>query len=66
MTPKKRKILLGCVIVMAVCMVVYAISTVMNVVHNGWDTVGVINFVPFIGFVPLIVILANDKKGDKQ
>jgi vancomycin permeability regulator SanA len=67
MTPKRRKILIVCLIVLAVSMAVMAVSTVIQVIHNGWEAFSVINTVPFFGMaIVLIIFLQNDKKKDDK
>jgi len=67
MKPKRRKIVMICTVILAVCLVVFAISTILQIVHNGWDSFSVVNFVPFIGMaVVMIVILTGDKKKDDK
>jgi len=67
MTPKQRKRMKICLIILAVSMAVMAISTVIQIVHNGWGTSSAINIVPFSGAaVVMIVMLGKDKKKDGE
>ena len=67
LTPKRRRIILVCLIILAISMAVLAVSTIIQIIHNGWETVSVVNFVPFMGMASvMIAVLASDKKrGDK-
>jgi len=67
MTPNQRKIIKICFVILAVSMAVMAVSTVINIVNNGWEVFSIINVVPFIGvFVAMIAIfIGNKDKSDK-
>jgi hypothetical protein len=63
MTPKQEKIVKICFIVLAISMAVMAISSVIQIVNEGWDSFNVITIVPFIGIVvSMIVVFASGKK----
>jgi len=47
---------------LAVSIAVMAVSTIINIVNNGWEVLSIINVVPFIGvFVAMIAIFAGNK-----
>ena len=65
MKPKNRKVVIVCLIIFAASLVVAAISTVIQIIHNGWSNLSLLNIAPFIGMsVAMISALAStrDKK----
>ena len=49
MTPKRKKTVAICLAILAVSMVVLVVSTIVQIIHNGWDSVNVSTLVPFYG-----------------
>ena len=67
MTSKQRKVVKTCLIILTISMAVMAISTIINVIHNGWEAFSVVNIVPFIGMAGVMVsILTSDKNEDDK
>ena len=67
MVQKQQKLVKLCLILLSVSMAVMAISTVVQIIHNGWGSVHAVNIVPFCGMaVVLITLLSNDKKKDGE
>ena len=67
MTNKQRIIVKICFIILAISMVIMAISTVIQVIHDGWSSINIVTFVPFIGgAVVFIGILSSNKKKDDK
>ncbi|MCL2300493.1 MAG: hypothetical protein FWC27_10165 [Firmicutes bacterium] len=64
MTARQRRVFTACIIISAAAMAVMAVSAVIDVVHNGWDALSVVNFAPFCGLPAMIAILVNDRKND--
>ena len=63
MTPKQRKTVKVSLIILAISMAVMAVSTIISIIHSGWATTSIINFVPFIGILcAMIAIYGSDKK----
>ncbi|MCL2718940.1 MAG: hypothetical protein FWE14_09210 [Lachnospiraceae bacterium] len=63
MTPKQEKIVKICFIILAISMAVMAISSVIQIVNEGWESLNMITVIPFIGIiVSMIVIFASGKK----
>ena len=67
MTPKQKNLIKLCLVVLAISMLVMAISTVVQIIHNGWESFNTVDIVPFGGMaVAIIAILASDKKKDDK
>jgi hypothetical protein len=67
MSAKRRKTIIICCIILALSMVVLAISTVIQVIHNGWEAITIVNFAPFIGMaVAITTVLINSKKNNEE
>lgn len=67
MTPKQRKTITVCLIILAISMAVMAISTIINLINNGWEAFNMVSFVPFIGMtLAMIVILESGKKENEK
>ena len=63
MTPKRRRMIKICLAILAVSMAVMAISTFVQISHNGWESVNLITIVPFIGMGAVMIALI--KRDDK-
>ena len=68
MAPKQRNTIRICLIILAISLVIMAASTIIHVIHDGWDTLNLVNFVPFISVASaMFIIYSGDrKKDDKQ
>ena len=66
MTPKRRKIVIICLIIFAVSLATVAVSTVIQIIHNGWDNLSFINYVPFIGITAAMISVLVNLKNDKD
>jgi len=65
MTPKQNSILKICFVIFAISMAVMAISTIIDLIRNGWEALNVISFVPFIALISAFsTIFANKKMKD--
>ena len=64
MTTKQRKLVRICLIILALSMLTMAISTFIQIQHNGWESVNTINTVPFGGMVVVLIIML--KRDDKE
>ena len=58
MTPKHKKVLQVCLVILVVSMVIMTISPIVS--HG---KVEVTNFIPFIGIVPITAKLIKDRNG---
>ena len=68
MTSKQRKIIKLCLVILAVSVVVMAISTFVQVIQHGWQATDIdtFTFAPMGAVaIMLAVILKNEKKDDK-
>ena len=57
MTPKRKKTVAICLAILAVSMVVLVVSTIVQIIHNGWDSVNVSTLVPFMGMGAVMIAL---------
>ena len=65
MTPKRRKTVTICLIIIAISMVLMLVSAIVQSIHNGWQSFNTVNMVPFLGCaIVMIIILRGDKKKD--
>ena len=63
MTPKRKKMIKICLVILAVSMAVMAISTFVQISHNGWTSTNTITIVPFMGMgAVMIALLKRDDK----
>ena len=67
MTPKQRKAIKLCLVILAVSMIVMAISMFVQINHNGWESVNATTIIPFCGMAAVMIMLLkrDDKKDDK-
>jgi surface polysaccharide O-acyltransferase-like enzyme len=63
MSPRQRKLMTVCLVILVVSMAIMAVNTIIDISRNGRETFDAINIFPFISMaVVLIIILANNKK----
>ena len=63
MTSRQRRVLKICFVTLAISMTVMTVSSVIQLVNNGWDSFSMITVVPFIGMiVSFVILIAIDKK----
>ena len=39
---------------------VFAVSTIVQIIHNGWDAFNVVNLVPFFGMTAVMVVILRN------
>jgi|GEM_PF-2278516 len=64
MTTKQRRLVRICLIILALSMLTMAISTFVQIHHNGWESVNAINTVPSGGMMVVLIIML--KRDDKE
>ena len=67
MTEKNKKVVMVCMVIIAICFVVMVISTIVKIVQDGWGSMSLINFAPYIGSLcAIIAIFLSGKKKEKK
>ena len=66
-TPNQLKVIRVCLVLLSISVAIMVISTIIDIVQNGWGTIHAFNIAPFSGIiVVMIIILANNKKNDTK